>query len=210
MTLHNELTEALFIKPNIDIQNSPDQRSVYMAAANLTRDDLRDRWKTPQGKTILAEWKGCRYERIVLEQLVGSFYGHLDLRGISLSGENLSEADLHGIDFFFSNFQGANLSGTNLKDSYLSESDIRGTRFDWADMEGVLLDNVLFDLNTSFLGVNLALVNFTLAVLLKQQALDQARIDSLKKNSLVSPCSYKSLAIMVVHSVGYLFVASAS
>ena len=43
-------------------------------------------------------------------------------------------------------------------------------------MNGVFLDNVDFDNRTSFTGVNINAINFTLAALLEDLALGQARI----------------------------------
>jgi uncharacterized protein YjbI with pentapeptide repeats len=91
--------------------------------------------------------------------------------------------DLSKADFYGSILTRADLSGANLSDSWLSESVIVGTKFNWANMEGVLLDNVEFDVSTDFLGVDLNKVNFNLAALLKEQALNQQRIDNLKKNT---------------------------
>ena len=68
----------------------------------------------------------------------------------------------------------------DLSDSHLSESDIRGSRFHWTHLDRTYLDNVLFDNETSFLGVDLNAVNFTLATLLHDLALSQQRIQQLE------------------------------
>lgn len=178
------ITENLFIAPGVDLQKEdPTQRASLLMAVGFTKQDLRQRWHSPEGKRILAQWRGSRFDRAELDQLVGRYYGHTDLRGVLLMNEDLAGADLSQIDFYGSILTGADLSRANLSDSWLSESIILGTKFNWANMEGALVDNVEFDLKTDFLGVNLEKVNFNLAALLREQALNQQRIDNLKKNT---------------------------
>jgi len=118
----------------------------------------------------LTTWNGNNFSRDVLESLVGKYYGQLDLRGINLSGEDLSGKDLNHIDFFFSIFENTKFNNAVLNHTYFSESDIRGAKFDWAQMKEVYIDTVKFNTETSFLGVNLNSINFTLAVLLQDLA----------------------------------------
>jgi len=179
------ITENLFIKPGVDLQKEDkSQYDTLIKIVNFNKQDLRERWRSPEGKQILAQGKGSRFDRSVLNTLVGRYYGHTDLRGITLVGEDLQGTDLSKIDFYGSVLTNANLSCANLSDSWLSESIVLGTKFNWANMEGTLLDNVEFDAGTDFLGVNLENVNFNLAALLKEQALVQQRIENLKKNTL--------------------------
>lgn len=177
------ITENLFIAPGVDLQKeNQSQYNSLITVVNFKKQDLRDRWSTAEGKKILAQWKGGRFDRKLLDTLVGRYYGHTDLRGIPLINEDLRGADLSKVDFYGSILTDTNLSNTDLSDSWLSESIIMGTKFNWANMEGTLLDNVEFNLNTNFLGVNLEKVNFNLAALLKEQAVTQQRIENLKKN----------------------------
>ncbi len=167
-----------FIRPHESI--SPDDPE-WKVAANLTREDLRARWQTEQGQALLGKLKASRLDRAVLEQNVGFFADHFDLRGIDLSGMDLSNCDLSRIDFFAANLSRVNFTAADLRDTYLSECDIRGARFDWAKMDGTLVDNVRFDHDTRFHGVNLNAINFTLANLLREAALEQQRIEDLKR-----------------------------
>jgi hypothetical protein len=73
-----------------------------------------------------------------------------------------------------------NLSKADLRNSWISESNIKGAKFDWAVMDQALLDNVDFNNKTSFVGVNLNAVNFTLAALLQDLAVTQQRIANLE------------------------------
>ena len=164
-------SESLFIPPGTDL-NQPDDRELKRFAT-LPKEALKRRWNTPEGKAILSKWKESKFDRDSLDSLVGRYYGHTDLRGIPLKGANLQRTDLSSIDFYASDLRDADLSYSNLSDSWLSESDIRGTRFDWAKMDGVLLDNVNFSNSTSFVGVNLNAINFTLAALLQELAIEQ-------------------------------------
>nr|WP_255512216.1 pentapeptide repeat-containing protein [Planktothrix sp. FACHB-1355] len=129
----------------------------------------------------MSRWKTSNFDRNILDNLVGKFYGHTDLRGIILPKENLSGVDLNKVDLYAANLENAMLKNSNLTDSYLSEANIKGTCFDWSIMDGVFLDNVDFDNRTSFTGVNLSAINFTLAALLQDLALGQARIINLEK-----------------------------
>jgi uncharacterized protein YjbI with pentapeptide repeats len=177
------ITDNLFIAPGVDLQKeNPDQYNSLITAVNFKKSDLQQRWYSPEGKRILAQWRGSKFERSVLDQLVGRYYGHTDLRGVPLMEEDLKGAELSNVDFYGSILTNADLSNANLSDSWLSESTILGTKFKWANMEGALLDNVEFDNQTDFSGVNLERVNFNLAALLKEQAINQQRIESLKKN----------------------------
>jgi hypothetical protein len=186
VTRPTELTQELFIKPGFDLRtDNADHRPARLTIVNLPKDKLRGRWNSPEGQTILGQWKGNNYNRTILNSLVGRFDGQTDLRGIPLSGSDMKKADLSYIDFFSSDFQNADLTRADLTHSYLSESNIKGAKFDSANMSKALIDNATFDQRTSFLGVNLPNVDFNLAPLIKQQAEDQARIDSLKQKSPV-------------------------
>jgi len=172
--------DDLFISPGVDVgTGSP----LLTRFANLTREELRDRWNTPKGREILQKWEAESYDRLAIQRLIGTFYEHLDLRGISLAGRRLTRVDLSKVDFFIADLAGADLSKANLSDSYLSEANILGTRLDWAQARGLLLDNVKYDLRTSFLGVDLHTINFTLAALLHDMAVTQQRIHHLETRS---------------------------
>jgi hypothetical protein len=167
-----------FINPHIDLnRDHPELTGIV----GLSKDVLRSRWSSGTGENILRKWREEAYSRKALENVVGRYYGHLDLRGISIPGENLESVDLSGVDFYSSDISRCNLRAARLTDSWLSESDIRGTIFDWAIMDGVRIDNVEFDNKTSFVGVNLNAVNFNLAALLQDLAIGQQRIAHIQR-----------------------------
>ena len=114
-------------------------------------------------------------------KLVGKYYDHTDIRGIPLTSQNLKGINLSKIDFYSADLADTNFEGADLRDSWLSETNIKGTNFNWAKMDGVLLDNVDYDSHTSFIGVNLNSINFTLAALLQDLAVGQQRIAHLEK-----------------------------
>ncbi|MCB9138088.1 MAG: pentapeptide repeat-containing protein [Caldilineaceae bacterium] len=167
-----------FIDPGVDIDSSHPEIKYIV---NLDKGALRQRWNEKKGQEILARWKSSDYNREILDNLVGKFYGHTDLRGIDLSDENLSRVDLSSCDMYASNLQKTDFSRANLQNSYLSESNVKGAKFDWSRMEGVLLDNVDYDHATSFLGIDLNSINFTLSALLQEMAIGQQRIEHLKE-----------------------------
>jgi hypothetical protein len=173
----------LFIEPGVILVGASNE--VRNRFATLGRQEIRSRWATPTGESILTRWRESGFNRKVIESLVGMFEGHLDLRGISLREQKLSGVDLTDADFFSADLEAADLSQANLRNSYLSEANIRGTKFDWAVMERVYLDNVEYDSKTSFLGIDLATINFTLAALLRDLALTQQRISHLEKRNPV-------------------------
>ena len=163
---------------NISIQDNLE----WQHYANLSKTEIIERWNTPIGKGLLNSLKAGHFSRETLEQHIGKFDNKFDLRGIPLSGEDLSKLDLSDIDFFAANLSKAIFTGSKLSNSYLSECDIRGTVFDWVRFNGALLDNVIFDRNTSLLGVNINEVNFTLSTLLYDLALSQQRIQQLEQH----------------------------
>ncbi len=169
-----------FIPPTINIADHSSLE--WRHFANLSKVEIQKRWREPMGKGLLNSLQAAKYSRDALEKNVGKFGGKFDLRGISLGGVDLTGLDLSDIDFFASDLSGASLKYCDLSGTYLSESDVRGTVFDWANLDGALLDNVKFDKHTSFLGVNLNKVNFTLATLLYDLALSQQRIQQLEQH----------------------------
>lgn len=174
------VSEDHFIPANHDIQQKDDP---YIYLTTIERQHLVDRWDTPTGQDILHQWSASGYDRAVLDRLVGKLYGQTDIRGIDLHGRSLSGLNLRDVDLFASNLSGADLKRADLTHAHLSESNIRGAKFDWANMEGVLLDNVDYDAATSFLGVDLNKVNFVLAALVQEHALTQNRIANLRKKN---------------------------
>ncbi len=172
-----EITPDFFITPGFDLQSGSQE---LLTVVNLSKDQLRQRWNTQTGQYILTKWKGNKFDRQILNDLVGRFYGHTDIRGISLVREDLSKANLTQVDLYSSNLENTMLKYANLTDAWLSESNIKGTCFDYANMSGALIDNVEFNNKTSFTGVNLKAINFTLAVLLQDFAAGQQRIVNLK------------------------------
>lgn len=164
--------------------------------ANLDRETIRGRWLTPTGKGILQSLKAAGFTKQAIDSQVGKFADKYDLRGIPLAGERLTKLNLTNIDFFHADLSGADFSSCDLRGSYLSECDISSTTFNWAKLEGVLLDNVRFNSNTSFLGINLHDVNFTFATLLYDLALSQQRIQQLEQH-------YKHFAWLLKYTCDY-------
>ena len=150
--------------------------------ASFTAKELKNRWNEPAGRGLLSALRNEKFSKKSIQQHVGKFADKYDLRGIDLSKENLERADLSDIDFFASNFFESNCHGANLSNSYLSECNISSACFNWAVLNETFLDGVKFDNKTSFIGVDLHKVNFTLATLLYDLALTQQRISELEKN----------------------------
>jgi Ion channel/Pentapeptide repeats (8 copies) len=170
-----------FIEPGANLVGA--DNPLRTRFATLERTEIRSRWNTAKGRAILAKWKQAGFGRDAVESLVGKFDGHIDLRGIPLRGEKLSGANLTEADLYSADLEGADLSRSDLRNSYFSEANIKGTRFDWAAMQGVYLDNVEYDTKTSFLGIDLATINFNLAALLRDLAITQQRISHLEKRN---------------------------
>lgn len=182
MTLAHR-TYPVFVSPNVDLRNATDPD--LNTFVHLPKNVLQERWKDSEGQRILHVLKGNKFDRAVLSANVGKIYGKYDLRGIPLNGEKLRGLDLSDCDFFASSFEGADLSTSNMNGAYLSESNIKGAAFDWCKMDGVLVDNVQFDYRTSFKGVDLNRINFTLAALLREAAISQQVIEDLEANHKV-------------------------
>lgn len=174
---NTEITPDFFIKPGQDLdEKSQEIRTI----ATLSKEQLWQRWNTQTGQYILSKWRGNKYDRKVLDSLVGKYYGHTDIRGIPLAREDLSKVDLSKVDLYRANLEDAVLKFANLSDSWLSESNIKGACFDFAIMKDLLIDNVEFNKKTSFIGVNLNTMNFNLAALLQDYATTQQRIQNLR------------------------------
>lgn len=182
MNDNKKITDEFFIKPGFDLSKNDNELNIIV---NISKEKLKERWETKKGKDILNKLKENKFDRSVLVKEVGKYYGHFDLRGIPLKGEDLSNRDLSFVDFYSADLEDANLSGCNLEESWLSETNIKGARFDWAKMDKVLLDNVAYNNRTSFIGVNLNAINFTLAALLQDLALNQQRIVHLESKNRI-------------------------
>ncbi|MDC1418830.1 pentapeptide repeat-containing protein [Candidatus Thioglobus sp.] len=91
------------------------------------------------------------------------------LKGVNLSGSNLSEASFYYTDLRDADLSGADLSGSNLRDADLSESDLRdadlsgadlrGSDLRGADLSGADLRKAVFNGETVFTGANLSGAN---------------------------------------------------
>ena len=211
----SKITQDLFVQAGEDIQNNTIDKKDWNTIAILSKQQVKERWNTAQGKSILTTWTNNKFARDVLEDLVGKFNGRFDLRGINLSNLDLTSKDVSYIDFFSSNLENTNFVYANLTESFLSESNIKGAKFDWTKMNGVYTDSVKFNNKTSFLGVNLNSINFTLAVLLQDLALSQQRIANLEKTKpilaaiLRSTCDYgRSFTRFFGWCFGIVFVFS--
>jgi uncharacterized protein YjbI with pentapeptide repeats len=91
------------------------------------------------------------------------------LKGVNLSGSNLSEASFYYTDLSRANLRDADLSGSNLRDADLRESDLRdadlsgadlrGSDLRGADLSGADLRKAVFNGETVFTGANLSGAN---------------------------------------------------
>jgi hypothetical protein len=81
------ITENLFIAPGVDLQKEdPAQYDSLITVVNFKKADLQERWYSSEGKQILAQWRGSKFNRAVLDRLIGRYYGQTDLRGVPLRG----------------------------------------------------------------------------------------------------------------------------
>lgn len=174
------IDDSLFIVPGANIQEDDND---IKTVVNLGKKSLQERWSQDRGKNIISAWKASGFERSILDERVGKFYNHTDLRGINLSGMRIENADLSNVDLYFSNLNKTVFHNVKLQDSWLSESDIRGAAFEWCNMDKVLVDKVKFNSETKFTGVNLGVINFTLSEMLRDLALGQGRISYLEDNN---------------------------
>jgi hypothetical protein len=200
---------ALFIEPGARIdQHHQDVRRF----ATASREDLRRRWLGDRGRAVLQKLGDAGFERDVLEGSVGRLYENYDLRGVPLPGSDLSNTDLHNIDFYAADLRSTKFYGSNLTNTHFSEADIRGADFSFARMNDAFLDNAIFDLKTTFTGVDIRHVNFNLAALLQDQARGQQRIAHLKSRHptlaflLRWTCNYgQSLGLWGLWVLGAIF-----
>jgi hypothetical protein len=201
---------TLFIEPGdrVDTQHSDVRR-----LATVSRDDLRRRWTSDKGRELLRSLCDTSFQRDVLESSVGRLYENYDLRGIPLRGHDLSNTDLHNIDFFAADLRETKFVGCNLTNTHFSEADIKGADFSFARMNDAFLDNALYDLKTTFTGVDIRHVNFNLAALLQDQARTQQRIAHLKSRNpalafvLRWTCNYgQSLGLWALWVAGTIFM----
>ena len=172
-----------FILPKTDLQATDKE---IIAFVNMTKEQLKNRWHTKEGLSIFSEWKKSNYSRDRLDELVGRYYGNTDLRGIELGGVTLRDKDLNHIDFFSADLSAVDFSHSNLSHCWLSECNIKNTCFNWSIMDEVLIDSTEYNSSSSFHGIDLNKINFTLATLLKDLAEDQQRIATLEKTRPVS------------------------
>ena len=166
--------------PQYNINDVTSQDWKYYS--NLLKDALRQCWQTPVGGQLIENLHDDRFSITALEQHVGRYSGQFDLRGTPLTNADLSSLNLSDIDFFASDLSGAIFKNSDLTGNYLSECNISGSIFDWAKLDDALLDNVKFDQATSFLGVKLHTINFTLATVLYDLAISQQRIQQLEQH----------------------------
>src|SRR5882762_9749849 len=160
-----QINEDLFIESGT---NLTEQSSELATVINLSPRVLTTRWESQHGQFILNRWKAHGFTRPILDEMVGRYYGHTDLRGIPLAAVKFQNVDLSSIDFFAANFEGAEFDRVDLTNSWLSHSNLRRAAFKWSRMDSVLIDGVDFDAQTSFVGIDLRTINFTLAALLEE------------------------------------------
>lgn len=176
----DKLDENFFIAPGTNLQGNDSELTTVI---HLSIAQLRARWNTPKGRSILTRWETNRFKRDVLNESVGKYYDHTDLRGIDLSNKLLRNVNLSDIDFFGANLSNTTIERSSLTNSWLSCTDISGTTFEWTKMDGVILDDVTFNNRTKFLGINLTSIDFTLASLLQDLAVGQQKIEHLERRS---------------------------
>jgi uncharacterized protein YjbI with pentapeptide repeats len=176
----SDVSQDLFIAAGV---NLTEKSAELPTVINIPKRQIRSRWETQQGNNILSRWKANSFKREILDEMVGRFHGHTDLRGIPLAGEKLHGADLSNVDFFHANFEAAEFERVDMTNSWLSHSNLRKTSFRWSKMDGVLIDDVEFDDRTSFHGIDLKTINFNLAALLQESALADLRIQHLKRRN---------------------------
>jgi hypothetical protein len=168
---------TLFIRPGERVDG---EHQDVRRFATASREDLRRRWITLDGRNLLRKLTDAGFRRDVMEASLGRLYENYDLRGIPLRGFDLSNNDLHNVDFYAADLRNAKLVGCNLTNTHFSEADIRGADFSFSRMNDAFLDNAIYDLKTTFTGVDIRNVNFNLAALLEDQARTQQRIAHLK------------------------------
>jgi hypothetical protein len=173
----SKVNQNFFVEPGCNVQKGDEG---YVTLARLDKEQLKERWNSQSGNYILNTWRANRFDRVTLEGLVGKFYDQVDLRGISLVKEDLTGADLSQVDLYAANLEGSKLDSADLNGSFLSEANLKGVTLNWAKMQDVLIDNASFDNRTSFTGVRLSSINFTLAEHLKDFAFGQQRIANLE------------------------------
>jgi|688.fasta_scaffold05883_19 hypothetical protein len=150
--------------------------------ANLSKEAIRSRWLSPTGQGLLNTLKTNNFSRQSITDHIGKFSGKYDLRGIPMVNMDISNHDFTDIDFFYADLSKTNFTACNLTGSHLSECDLTSSRFDFSNLTDVFLDNVKFNSETSFLGIDLHKVNFTFATLLYDLALTQQRIQQLQQH----------------------------
>ncbi len=190
----DSINNFLFINPGINIgRNDKDIKTIV----NFSKEELKARWENQLGKSILSKWRANNFDRKTLDELVGKYYDHTDIRGISLVSENFADGDLSNIDFYSSNLQNTKFENVDLSKSWLSESDIRGVRFEGCKMEGVLIDNVEYNKNTTFIGIDLNTINFNLAI--EQQRIDDLQDQNLELREALAQCALELATYIKVY-----------
>lgn len=169
----------LFIQNKKDISREEPE---YKFCAERDVLDLISRWNSPEGQGKLASILSTDLSKEALQSF-GKYNGQIDLRGIPLSGNTFTKMNLNHIDFYSADLSGCHFSECNMENCWLSEANIKDTKFEWCNMQGVLIDTPQFNENTTFQGINLSQINFTLAVLLQDLAEDQRRIQYIETNS---------------------------
>lgn len=173
------LDHDFFINPNTNLKES---NGVLNTIIGLSPEQLKGRWDTPKGKSILIQWKSNSFRREILNDLVGKYYDHTDLRGITLAREKLQNVDLTYVDLFSANLEGASFERCDFTQSWLSETNIAGARFEWTKMDSVLIDNVKFDHRTNFIAVSMKDIDFSHASLLQDFIIGKQRIEHLERS----------------------------
>jgi len=174
------ITNDFFIRPGQNVELEQD-RDGYMFLVNMTPTQLCQRWHSSSGQQILTSWEAQGFSREVLERQVGQIYGYIDLRGIPLVGKTLKNVDLSKVELFRADLSRSTFDSVNFDHSHFSEAKIQGTSFRYCSMREILIDNAEFDSGTTFTGIDLNSINFTLAILLKDAVTNQQRITDLER-----------------------------
>lgn len=168
--------------PQISLAEDDDTPSTKLSASEILefieseRDFLRGKFKVDlvEHFTNLSP---------AIEKRFGNKKRVLNLKGISLSGANLSNSI-----FTMANLNGANLSGSNLKGADLVHVDFKGANLSNADFKGADLSNAIFE-STNINGANFDGANLFGATFKKMAVTDK----NFYKNLQAKTRSYVNL-----------------
>jgi Pentapeptide repeats (8 copies)/Ion channel len=175
-----------FVPPATDFTRGGvhDHRLTQMYS--LSKRQLRKRWKSGYGKTVLRAWRNANHSREKLEQLVGKLEGRLDIRGVPLRGASLRSLNLRMIDLYAADLRKADLTASDLTETHLSEADLRSANLGWVKFDkGTFWDNARVNLDTKLDGIDSAQMNRVHAGVLLKLIDQQNELAQLRSNNPV-------------------------